>query len=160
MFLDSKRGRRSVNTIGIHCEEKNGWDADQYCVCPKGHRISQFNSVHYNVKEDRQWDLKCTKIPNFIETSNSYPSSSTTNSWDGFFWWKGGSDAFLGGMKSYHSNSKEDRRYNYTMFYTRSDKWKLANTWDGPIKVFLDDYEVIVQVFSIHNNHKEDGYLI
>jgi len=159
---DSKRGRRSVNTIGIHCEEKNGWDADQYCVCPKGHRISQFNSVHNNGKEDRQWDLKCTKIPNFIETSYSYPSSSTTNIWDGVFWWKGGSDAFLVGMKSYHSNSKEDRRY--TMFYTRSDKWKLercsgwklANTWDGPMKVFLDDYEVIVQVFSRHNNRKED----
>ena len=142
----------------------NSWDADQFCLCKSGERISQFNSAHRNYFEDRQWDLKCQRIPNYIHTQ---VKESESNEWDGDFNWNKGvqienKNQFLVGLKSHHSNQKEDRIY--TALYTSSEHWKLTecsgwksvNSWDEPMKVSLAHNEVIAALYSNHNNHRED----
>jgi len=150
-------------THGAACTV-NGWDAPQYCMCKQGERISQFNSNHHNRYEDRKWDLKCANIPNYIPTQ---VKESRSNGWDGVFSWNYGihierNNQFLVGLKSFHSNRREDRIY--TALYTSSSKWQLTkcsgwkyiNNWDGPMNVFLKDFEVIAALYSYHSNHRED----
>ena len=133
-------------------------------MCKQGERISQFNSNHHNHYEDRKWDLKCAKIPNYIPTQVKETGS---NEWDGRFSWNYGihierNNQFLVGLKSFHSNRREDRIY--TALYTSSSKWQLTkcsgwkwiNSWDGPMNVFLKDFEVIAALYSYHSNRRED----
>ena len=34
--------------------------------------------------------------------------------------------------------------------------WKYINYWDGPMNVFLNDFEVIAALYSYHSNRRED----
>ena len=58
-------------------------------------------------------------------------------------------NSFLVGMKSKHSNKKEDRRYNYfyqnspDLILTDCDGWKQLNVWDGDVNEQLGANKVI-----------------
>merc|ERR1712217_15974 len=158
--------RLDFSRNGFSCET-NDWDKPQWCLCQKGERVSKIYSVHDNKKEDRKWTLTCGAItPEFIvPNKNDWYEISEENNWDGLIYWKGAANAnhgFLVGMSSYHSNSKEDRKYKF--FSIRSDNWyttdckwrKNVNDWDGKLSWTLGDDEVIGGLYSIHSNKKED----
>jgi len=158
--------RLDFSRNGFSCET-NDWDKPQWCLCQKGERVSKIYSVHDNKKEDRKWTLTCGSItPEFIvPNKNDWYEKSEENNWDGQIYWKGAANAnhgFLVGMSSYHSNSKEDRKY--TFFSVRSDNWYTTdckwrnnvNDWDGKLSWTLGDDEVIGGLYSVHSNKKED----
>jgi len=158
--------RMDISRQGYSCET-NDWDKEQWCLCEKGQRVSKISSVHSNSKEDRKWTLTCGQItPEFIVPNvPDWYQISEENDWDGEIYWRGAANAnhgFLVGMTSYHSNSKEDRKYKF--FSARSDNWyttscvwhKNVNDWDDPLSWTLGDDEVIGGLYSVHSNKKED----
>jgi len=162
---NSYNTENDLRAFSISCEE-NDWDKPQYCRCPPGQRISTFKSKHDNGKEDRKWSLACSEVEGLDEGTDVYESSESN--WDSFHSWYGmQSDSFLVGMKSYHSNKKEDRKYTY--FYTSSKNLDIGhcegdwvNDWDGLMDVVLGSNQVIGGIASKHDNKKEDRkfYLI
>jgi hypothetical protein len=153
-----------VRIFSNSCND-NSYDKDQYCRCPPGKRVSVFASKHSNKKEDRVWSLECAKISadRDFDASAPYWDTGYVNEFDKSMDWKGiPSNSFLVGMESYHSNKKEDRRYNF--FYQNSEHWILTdcitdrsvNDWDKDMNVVLDSNKVIAGVSSTHSNSKED----
>jgi len=165
--VEDVRGNVSVNKqermpdYGYACR-MNEWDGHQWCLCKPGQKIASIKSWHDNDKEDRQWDLECKDIPNFIQQGTH--KKTTANDWDGTVHWDGLSDnSFLVGMGSEHDNHREDRKF--TFMHTRSDMWyrsgpcrgwMFVNEYDGYLEINTLDDEVIVGLHSWHDNHRED----
>jgi len=143
----------------------NGWDADQWCLCKPGQKVSSMRSWHDNGREDRRWEMKCEDIkPEFKVTSSRWFHTTSANAWDGHVKWEGWwDDSFLVGMTSVHDNHREDRQFKFMT--TRSDYWDVTNDCWGWRKInHYDQYlnlqthgdEVIVGLQSWHSNHRED----
>ena len=124
-------------------------------------------SIHDNGKEDRKYTLSCEKIaPNFVgKDTSSYPSHTSKTNWDKSleFNFKASYSGFMVGMKSYHDNGREDRRF--TFFYTKIDtkkwelnncKWKKMNDWDKKMDYKLTGDQVFAGIKSTHDNGRED----
>jgi hypothetical protein len=147
---------------GYSCNVNN-WDGYQYCKCKPGQKISKFESYHHNHYEDRKWYLQCSDNGIAINPSHRY-RTGFNNWWDGVFYWGGsGNDwCYMVGMRSYHDNFREDRRYD--VYYSCSRKWTLTycsgwqwlNNWDGGVKRVLESKQVITGLYSYHDNNKED----
>jgi len=157
--------RALIPRAGYSCRV-NDWDSYQTCRCQNGMKISQFGSYHDNHKEDRRWDLKCEDIaPEATAAETNWNSYRTgENWWDSVLHWRWGiaNNAFMTGMTSYHDNHREDRRY--TIYYSNSPNWvlkdcsgwKQLNGWDGAFTHNLRGNRVISELYSLHNNHRED----
>jgi len=143
----------------------NGWDAEQWCLCKPGQKVSSMKSWHDNGREDRRWEMKCEDIkPEFKVTSSRWFHTTSANAWDGHVKWEGWwDDSFLVGMTSVHDNHREDRQFKFMT--TRSDLWDVTNSCWGWRKINHYDHElnlnthgdeVIVGLQSWHSNHRED----
>ena len=128
-------------------------------------------SIHDNGKEDRKYTLGCEEIHPILnlvgKDASSYPTQTSESNWDApinfVFANQAGYSGFMVGMKSYHSNSKEDRRF--TFFYTKIDTtnwelnncaWNKMNNWDQKMDYKLTGDQVFGGIKSTHDNGRED----
>lgn len=124
--------------------------------------ITGFSSVHDNSKEDRRWKF-------FHGHSNSVQciaqsDSGWVNDWDKVLSFTCPTNQALCGVSSYHNNGKEDRRWRFqccrvaSNFYLKKEAFTgYLNKWDEPIEFFCPSAdEVIVGMYSYHDNGKED----
>merc|ERR1712072_1559923 len=88
----------------------NNWDGTLTYVCPSNMVITGLISVHDNGKEDRRWNIRCSSFKGLAVNPSGW--SGWKNDWDKTFHASCGNPRCpLVGLQSYHSNSKEDRRW-------------------------------------------------
>ena len=91
---------------------KNQWDGPLSQQCPKGQGFYRVRSKHDNGREDRLWEFYCRNV---IESGT--PMCTTTSYINNFrqhISFMCGPNKYMAGVKSYHDNSKEDRRWQFT----------------------------------------------
>lgn len=100
-------------------------------VCPGDSVITGMQSYHSNLREDRRWSVRCSKIhmgtwqgPRWSRAVREESNTNTgwVNLWDKSFWqiregkilepWSP-EGALLAGIHSEHSNKHEDRRFSF-----------------------------------------------
>ena len=91
------------------CGWKNGFDRKLDFSCPPNNYIYKIFSKHSNTCEDRKWDFGCRKGP---VTDNCY-WTGYRNEYDAELNYKAPWNTVITGMRSIHSNKKEDRRYAF-----------------------------------------------
>ncbi|XP_061109226.1 hemagglutinin/amebocyte aggregation factor-like [Conger conger] len=89
----------------------NGFDKPVHFSCPNNHIISGMSSYHQNQQEDRRWRFYCCAVDNYC----SHPCSWTpyVNNFDEKFTWVVPHGSYLAGVRSYHNNHAEDRRWRF-----------------------------------------------
>ena len=117
-------------------------------------------SVHSNSAEDRRWEFFCRRV--------------TTSNWDADYWsgYVNGFDEpiifscranyFICGAKSYHSNSAEDRRWDFKCCHSRNHFTQncalsdYTNSFDGAMDYSVESASgVITGVYSYHTDSTE-----
>ncbi|XP_056157044.1 uncharacterized protein LOC130131387 [Lampris incognitus] len=96
----------------------NGFDKNVDFSCRQNYVVAGVYSYHSNSHEDRRWRFYCCTAPQF-ETSDCQ-ETTWMNYWDEYFNWYVPGANYLTGLKSYHRNDKEDRRWRYT--YCRGER--------------------------------------
>jgi len=137
----------------------NGWDNALSFNCPSG-AISRLMSHHDNRKEDRQWKFGCSSLC----TSLSHGiQSGWVNNWDGPEDYTCPANFVMTGMYSEHDNRKEDRRWRITCSKVvggsvNQGPWShdWANGWDGAMDRSCPSDQVLIGLYSEHDNRKED----
>ncbi|KAM5169885.1 hemagglutinin/amebocyte aggregation factor-like [Mantella aurantiaca] len=116
-------------------------------------------SIHDNKREDRVWDFQCQDT--FSNTDSCY-WTEYINDFDEEFTFICPFGSVMSGLESYHSNSKEDRRWKFhcckgEKLATHNCKWSnYVNEfddylrWDAPPKTYLTG------AHSYHDNKRED----
>jgi len=108
----------SAAASGVSCRETglrgyaNAWDKQLTFVCPDNQALSRVYSHHSNYKEDRKWKFGCCAV-----SSNAYLQrggwTNYVNGWDKKLDFRCFDDEVLVGLKSIHSNYREDRRWKF-----------------------------------------------
>ncbi|KAM4613100.1 uncharacterized protein ACJ7VT_011284 isoform 2-T2 [Polymixia lowei] len=136
----------------------NKWDGVLNRMCPSGQAVSRITSVHSNGKEDRLWRFSCKAFA----APRTCRWSAYANSFDGYMNFRCPNNQVIAGAYSYHSNSKEDRRWKFyccsaPRFTTfdckvtpRMNYYDQSMNWPVPGGNFLTG------VISRHDNRKED----
>lgn len=89
----------------------NGWDGVLNRQCGDTNGFYRVRSQHHNGYEDRRWDWYCG-----VRAQASFDHcywSGYVNSWRYLIAYECNPNYILKGVYSYHSNSQEDRRWNY-----------------------------------------------
>ncbi|XP_030640582.1 hemagglutinin/amebocyte aggregation factor-like [Chanos chanos] len=97
-------------------EYANDFDQEFTFQCPKNYVLTGMNSYHDNHHEDRRWRFHCCLVHNQCNAVCQW--TTYINYFDEPFSWSVPTMNYLVGTGSYHSNSKEDRRWRY-MYCTR-----------------------------------------
>ncbi|XP_028411919.1 hemagglutinin/amebocyte aggregation factor-like [Dendronephthya gigantea] len=144
-----------VNAMNIMAWTR--FDAPWSFQCGRRASISHISSFHSNHHEDRSWIFHCRR------------NAKITNrcGWTGFVNWFDRQILFqcpngvITGVRSYHSNHHEDRRFRFrccrTRRHNRDCTWTpFQNYWDGKMNFNVARYKFLVGVQSIHDNRRED----
>ncbi|CAL1530397.1 unnamed protein product [Lymnaea stagnalis] len=126
--------------------------------CPPGSIISYISSVHDNRYEGRRWELLCRAAGNTHPCEDSY-----VNTFDNPVSFKCPGDKVLAGVKSYHDDSYDDRRFifqccamigqsQHGCYTTTGD----VNAWDGKLTLSVPIRRVLKGAYSHHDNAYED----
>jgi len=137
----------------------------QHCKCLPGERIIKISSWFSGSWYDRTWTLECAKIkPEYIvENDLDWIYQTEYNRWDGVQSWDGvPENGFMVGMRSYHSNFHQDRKFH--ILWTKSENWALVdctkhfelNDWGETFNYPLAGNQVISAISSFHWNYWED----
>jgi len=90
----------------------NGWDNPLTFVCPDNQALKKVYSHHDNGREDRKWRFGCCAV-----SSNVYLKrggwTNYLNDWDSPLNFRCKDTEVLVGLKSYHDNHREDRRWYF-----------------------------------------------
>jgi len=90
----------------------NSYDSTSYVDCPANYVLTGIQSHHHNGAEDRQFRYDCG---HFSGWSTSNPNTTPyVNGWDQTVNYYCPSGKVLTGMRSYHNNGPEDRRFQFT----------------------------------------------
>jgi len=139
----------------------NGWDGtlNYYHGSVGGGYLSGFASYHDNGKEDRRFKFYNANIGSKQGVGRRW--SGWINGWDHGFTYSCPRNQVIVGMKSYHDNRKEDRRWQvlcsgFKNLSVRKGGWPgWQTTWDRPFSLHCGG-RPMVGISSLHNNHKED----
>jgi len=111
-------GFHSAAASGVSCRDQgfhgyaNNWDHPLTFVCPDNQALERVYSYHDNRREDRRWRFGCCVV-----SSNAYLKrggwTNEVNNWDGRLDFRCKDDEVLVGLKSYHDNHREDRRWRF-----------------------------------------------
>ena len=139
----------------------NAYDAFHNFRCSPGRSIYSISGHHDNDKEDRIYCYECR----YSGISDYCYQTGYVNSWDSLVDVECSSNYFIAGVRSYHDNDKEDRRFNYRCCKnnnrcTRNCYWSgRVNIYDGDMDYHVEaDNHVIVGAYSRHSNDKEWVY--
>ncbi|XP_078597959.1 dermatopontin-like [Branchiostoma floridae x Branchiostoma japonicum] len=91
----------------------NDFDGVMNFQCPFDAIITGLRSEHNNGREDRRWNVKCSRKRG-MQTYNCV-LSPYANSLDGDMNYSVSSGYYLRGLHSFHSNKHEDRRYKFNV---------------------------------------------
>jgi len=121
---DNKREDRrwkfySGYASGVVCSTRswtdwvNWWDDTMSFECAGNEALQRIYSYHDNKREDRRWKFKCCRV-----SSNAHLISGGwtdyKNDWDSKLDYEcPNSNTVVVGIKSYHDNKKEDRRWKF-----------------------------------------------
>ncbi|XP_045162367.2 hemagglutinin/amebocyte aggregation factor-like, partial [Mercenaria mercenaria] len=132
--------------------------------CPHEYQfISRVQSVHSNAAEDRTFDLECSNVDVNVENLNtSCIWTDWQNDFDGLLAFECDNNGYINGMKSYHDNIAEDRKWAFHcceikevhLFNCKITDW--TNILDGVQDYRLPSQRVMKGVVSIHDNNAED----
>jgi len=93
----------------------NNWDAEVKYVCNHDHVITGIESYHDNGKEDRRWNVRCSKVwtGDYVGAVRERQHTNTgwVNNWDASFDAHLPYGSLMAGIHSIHDNGKEDRRF-------------------------------------------------
>jgi len=98
---------------GVHCfrqrwtSYKNSYDGNLDFKCGSNQALSGIASKHSNRREDRIWKFQCCILKPYLLHRERL--TSHINSYDGILSFHCGANQVLVGLKSHHSNRKEDR---------------------------------------------------
>jgi len=141
--------------------EETDWDAPWTSQCAEGDAMVGVRSWHSNHKEDRRWAVTCQDSATWRHSCKDW--TDWKNDFDGRLNFKCGTNEYITGVKSYHDNRHEDRRFKIKCCELQSasvhsiKKSKYYNNWDQDADFLLGDpCDVIVGLESYHSNHKED----
>jgi len=154
---------------GVHCfrqrwtSYKNSYDGNLDFKCGSNQALSGIWSKHDNGREDRIWRFQCCILKPYLlheERLTSY-----INSWDGGLNFHCGANQVLVGLKSHHSNRREDRLWQARCaslaatvrgIVQSSDLTSYRNSFDRYFMHTGVHSKVITGLTSYHNNRKED----
>jgi hypothetical protein len=142
----------------------NNWDGSHDNQCSSNELMNGLYSVHHNGVEDRRMQMSCQPF-----NTNNVALSSTwyygwTN-WDATYDFKCPNGYAIVGYASFHHNGVEDRRFrwkcrnfNHASQHVMSSPTRTgwANNWDGTLNWHTGGNDVLVGIFSTHNNGYED----
>jgi len=135
---------------------------DQYYSfnCPAGYYMYKVYGYHENSKEDRVYCSKC-KDTGGNGTDNCY-RTGYVNNYDSPVAVLCKQNHYFAGVRSEHSNSKEDRCFDFQCCSSggkcTTNNCKIVgpvNKFDGYMSYTVDNGNVIVGAFSWHSNSKE-----
>ena len=134
----------------------NGYDSYHDFECSAGHSIYRISGRHDNGKEDRIYCYNCRDSG----TASHCYRTGYVNSWDKPVVKLCNPNYYIAGVRSYHSNSHEDRRFDYKCCKnsnkcTRNCYLKRVNSFDGSMDYSLAANRVFVGAFSWHDNRRE-----
>ncbi|XP_057295687.1 hemagglutinin/amebocyte aggregation factor-like [Hydractinia symbiolongicarpus] len=87
----------------------NDFDMPFQFVCPHNHVITGMSGVHSNPHEDRRYKFRCSLYVGRYQTACEW--TGYLNQFDQYLHYVVPSTHFLTGIKSYHVNHYEDRRF-------------------------------------------------
>lgn len=145
---------------GQDCSLDNCYDEELHVSCNYRSAFYRVRSYHKNCREDRIWKWYCRTM-----TKSGYSLScywtGYQNYWDEPLLFKCPANYIIGGVRSYHDNGREDRRWKFkccraTHHYTRNCKISgYVNSWDGDMDYSTSSGYAFVGAFSYHDNGKE-----
>jgi len=123
--------------------------------------ITGLKSYHDNHKEDRRWAIKYGPASGVSCRGQGW--SGWRNDWDKQLTFECPTQQALYGIHSYHSNSREDRRWEFRCCIVsgadlRKGGWTGdVNGWDSALDYRCElSHEVVIGLSSYHDNHRED----
>ena len=141
----------------ISAQYCNQYDKYHSFRCPSGQAVYRVRGYHNNGKEDRIYCWYCQS------QNGSYSSCYNTgyiNYFDQPVYFSCKVNYFLAGVRSYHDNKREDRRFDFTccsinkrcITDCHDSNW--VNSYDGYMNFYAPG-RVIVGAYSRHDNKKE-----
>jgi len=107
------QGSQRTNTwTSSYC---NSWDGVMNCDCPSGRAMYGVYSKHSNNKEDRRWKLHCSKVSGITVQSDRCYETEYINGMDGSAHFETDANMVMVGMRGYHYDGTEDRRYRFKL---------------------------------------------
>jgi len=140
----------------------NLWDGWMDWSTENNEMITGLYSQHDNRKEDRVWKFYRGSASGGVECNSKYWTSDYVNEWDDELSFSCGANEAISGFQSKHDNSREDRRWKIQCCrVTKVQLYDMGltgylNNWDGDLDFTCADDEVLIGVYSDHNNRKED----
>ncbi|XP_056128942.1 uncharacterized protein LOC130106735 [Lampris incognitus] len=123
----------------------NGFDKNVDFSCRQNYVVAGVYSYHSNSHEDRRWRFYCCTAPQF-ETSNCQ-ETTWMNYWDEYFNWYVPGANYLTGLKSYHRNDKEDRRWRFKYCTGQTRDTRTSSNSDVMSKI-LNVNKVVSKAFT------------
>ena len=131
---------------------QNTYDGQLSKACPTGQGFYRVRSEYNGGTRDRRWEFHCRQI---IQKGNpTCTKSSYVNQFHEYISYMCGKNQYIGGVESYHDNSKEDRRWKFTCCSAPSQATKdcrltgFVNSPNVNMEYQANDGEVITGVFS------------
>lgn len=152
-----------VTTSGCHWSSAvNDYDERLSFTCNRDHAICGFASWHDNHREDRRWKIQCCRVNGATLSDQGW--TGYKNEWDHKLKYRCPSDDVVTGLYSYHSNSREDRRWKVrcarlTAYHGHRIEASLsgyANDLDAYMHWDAGRDGMITGFNSNHDNGKED----
>jgi len=142
----------------------NNWD--QAWTWSVGHTgvLTGLRSHHDNHKEDRRFRVYYSHLNHGVRCHDR-GWSGYINNWDSGMNFKCPHNQAINGFHSYHDNRREDRRWKVRCCYLHgpgrysyisSYLTGYVNNWDGGMDYSCPSDEVLVGIWSTHDNRRED----
>jgi len=149
---------------GYRCQPNGQW-YPQYCLCKPGQKVSSLDFTYNN--RDRHFTLECTdvkpefKVPDVREWWQEH-TFAKGDVIDFSVSGNGQNASFLVGMTSIYPPDSDDRRYKFftvqngDWYCSDCSDWIQINTFNGHLRYYLGDDEVITGVISQYDANIHD----
>ncbi len=140
---------------------QNDWDGNLNVQCSDKQAIVGVQSYHSNRHEDRRWHFMCKKVA--LSSLSRCIWTRYVNNWDQPLHFRCPVNHVMTGVKSYHSNRHEDRRWSFRCCKAIASGYKTKkchltdnyiNNWDGRMN-YYSSHSVFVGAVSYHSNKRE-----
>ncbi|XP_021379237.1 uncharacterized protein LOC110466804 [Mizuhopecten yessoensis] len=138
----------------------NNYDRHMAFSCPEATTLRHLSSVHDNHHEDRVWTIGC--YPAVARVQNCQ-WTGYVNEFDRPFVFECPGEGFINGIRSFHSNRHEDRKWAFQccemqdLFKRNCRNTGFVNSYDGGLSyTTAHAYQNFHGWTSIHDNHHED----
>ena len=145
--------------LSARLQYQNRYDGHLSASCYGSSGMYRISSVYSRKHKDRVWNWECRHIGGGFP--NCHKAYNYVNDFDQPMFFMCGKDQYIGGVESYHSNKREDRRWKFTCCSIPSHSTKscrltgFVNHFQANFNFVAGANEVITGVFSYHHNGHE-----